>query len=768
MARRALPLALLLPLVLSAAHAASPSRAAAAAAADDDDAAYSPAALADRVDPAALPGTAPPRRPLDFPLFAGYVRVDPSGPPDGSTTAAAASASGGGGDDHPERARALYYVLAESADAPDAPCCLVLWLNGGPGCSSVGGGLLSEQGPFFPRRLPPEPAPSSLPSSNAANVTNATTTTTNAAAAAPRFALDPNPHAWNRGGANASVVFLESPAYVGFSYGNSTADAAVGDVRAAQDAATFLRRFVERFPKYRGVPLYLSGESYAGHYVPTLAAEVLRVNRAVAAGAGAGADGGGGADADFLAVAAPATALPLAGFAVGNPWTDAPTDNLGALDFWYAHAMISAEAHAEVKGACDMASAGPLALRSAKRAFFFRAGRAGAAAGGGGESNDEAACDDALDRAMREMGRINIYSVYKPVCREPGAAYEGMDEEEADGPAAWGDGGPHAEDDMAAAAAAGRRVAAPASAATRRRPPRSPMATQPARTSSEGVGGGDRPPPAPGGRDRKRRYDPCIGDEVEAFLNDPDVQKALHADPALGAIPGGSGGGGGAQGGGGQGKNATWSDCTDRIDYSRADLLSSMLPLYARLTGARGVDEGPDGEEEPGGAGGKWAAEALAAAKAGTATREAAVRAAWLRAAAASSLRMWVYSGDTDGIVPVLGTRRWVEGMGLPVAEGWRAWTDAEGQVGGRRVDYSSPAAAAAAGGNGTAAIGPFPSLSFVTVRGAGHMCPYDAPQRSQQLFSDFLSEGRAQEGAAEEAGGAANAAAAAAASQQV
>ena len=40
-----------------------------------------------------------------------------------------------------------------------------------------------------------------------------------------------------------------------------------------------------------------------------------------------------------------------------------------------------------------------------------------------------------------------------------------------------------------------------------------------------------------------------------------------------------------------------------------------------------------------------------------------------------------MFSGDVDGIVPVLGSRRWVEGLKLPVLKPWRPWTSGSGQV---------------------------------------------------------------------------------------
>jgi len=126
---------------------------------------------------------------------------------------------------------------------------LVLWLNGGPGCSSLGGGFLSELGPFYP--------------------------TGNR--------LVRNEYSWNK---VANMLFLESPAFVGFSYSNSSDDAYVGDSRTAEDSYKFLLRFLVRFPRFKGRPLWLAGESYAGHYVPQLALEIVNHNERVAAAQG--------------------------------------------------------------------------------------------------------------------------------------------------------------------------------------------------------------------------------------------------------------------------------------------------------------------------------------------------------------------------------------------------------------------------------------------------------------------------------------------------
>ena len=78
----------------------------------------------------------------------------------------------------------------------------------------------------------------------------------------------------------ANILFLESPARVGFSYSNTKSDYKnVGDKKTALDSYTFLVNWLERFPQYKTRDFYIAGESYAGHYVPQLAYTIVTKNR---------------------------------------------------------------------------------------------------------------------------------------------------------------------------------------------------------------------------------------------------------------------------------------------------------------------------------------------------------------------------------------------------------------------------------------------------------------------------------------------------------
>ena len=128
----------------------------------------------------------------------------------------------------------LFFWFFESRNDP-ANDPVVLWLNGGPGCSSMTG-LLFELGP---------------------------------ASIGPDIKPVHNPYSWNN---NASVIFLDQPVNVGFSYSEKR----VSNTRAVgKDVYALLNLFFETFPEYNGNGFHISGESYAGHYIPGIATEIL-------------------------------------------------------------------------------------------------------------------------------------------------------------------------------------------------------------------------------------------------------------------------------------------------------------------------------------------------------------------------------------------------------------------------------------------------------------------------------------------------------------
>ena len=79
-----------------------------------------------------------------------------------------------------------------------------------------------------------------------------------------------NEYAWTT---QANVLYLESPKGVGFSYCEgvlSSAQCVNTDESTAQDAYEFLVNFYAAYPEYKNRKFYITGESYAGIYIPML------------------------------------------------------------------------------------------------------------------------------------------------------------------------------------------------------------------------------------------------------------------------------------------------------------------------------------------------------------------------------------------------------------------------------------------------------------------------------------------------------------------
>ncbi|KAL2501953.1 Serine carboxypeptidase-like 45 [Forsythia ovata] len=189
-------------------------------------------------------------------------------------------------DEKQDRAFFYYFVEAET-DPASKP--LVLWLNGGPGCSSVGAGAFCEHGPFKP----------------SGNV------------------LVKNDYSWNK---EANVLYLESPAGVGFSYSaNKSFYQFVNDEMTAQDNLIFLENWFDKFPEFKNRDFYITGESYGGHYVPQLANLIIQ------------------SKAKFN----------LKGIAIGNPLLEFNTDFNSRAEFLWSHGLISDATYDQFTKVCN-------------------------------------------------------------------------------------------------------------------------------------------------------------------------------------------------------------------------------------------------------------------------------------------------------------------------------------------------------------------------------------------------------------------------------
>ncbi|XP_058077424.1 serine carboxypeptidase II-3-like [Magnolia sinica] len=404
---------------------------------------------------------------IDFAHYGGYVTVDE------------------------KTGRALFYYFAEAVEFHHASKPLLLWLNGGPGCSSLGFGAMEELGPFR--------------------------------VMSDGKTLYRNKYAWNK---VANVLFLESPAGVGFSYSNTTSDYDLsGDRQTAKDAYVFLVNWLERFPEYKNRDFYIAGESYAGHYVPQLAYSIIKHNEL-----------------------ANKTSINLKGITIGNAVIHRPTDNLGAYDYFWTHALISDEAINNIHKYCNFS---PNATTQPRQ------------------------CYNANEEVNIDIDPIDPYNIYAPLCFS------------------------------------------------------SKLTAKPKKASI-------------------MKYDPCTDYYVDAYLNTPQVQTALHANVTK--------------------LDYRWSACSDVIP-SWDDSPRTIIPLLMEFM--------------------------------------------------AKGIRIWVYSGDIDSVVPVTSTRYSLNVLKLPVKTPWRPWF-LKREVGGYTVEYKG-------------------DITLVTVRGAGHEVPSYQPIRALALIHNFL-----------------------------
>ncbi|KAH6677728.1 carboxypeptidase-like protein S1 [Halenospora varia] len=136
-----------------------------------------------------------------------------------------------------------FWFFEARNNASTAP--LAMWLNGGPGCSSMIG-LFQENGPcqFY----------------NGASTPSL------------------NKYSWNE---YANMLYIDQPIGTGFSYGT---DPVTSTVTAAPYVWAFMQAFYAQYPQYQNKDFGIFTESYGGHYGPEFANYFQTQNSAIKAG----------------------------------------------------------------------------------------------------------------------------------------------------------------------------------------------------------------------------------------------------------------------------------------------------------------------------------------------------------------------------------------------------------------------------------------------------------------------------------------------------
>lgn len=233
--------------------------------------------------------------------------------------------------------RNLHYWFVESESDPQNDP-VVLWLNGGPGCSSLDG-YWYENGPLH----------LTLNSSNDVEIVR-------------------NEYTWAK---KANMLYLEAPAGVGFSYSQNPGDYYTNDTKTADDNWKALVGFFQGFPEFANLDFYIAGESYAGVYIPTLAARVLEGNSQGQSN------------------------IKLKGILVGNGCTGnevgvcSPNGGFIEVDYLHSHALFSTALYDQIKSTCK------------------------------NPDNPSSECAQLLQTMGNEVGPVNIYDILGPCIAGP-------------------------------------------------------------------------------------------------------------------------------------------------------------------------------------------------------------------------------------------------------------------------------------------------------------------------------------------------------------
>ncbi|CAK9237565.1 unnamed protein product [Sphagnum troendelagicum] len=134
-------------------------------------------------------------------------------------------------------AKMFYFFFESRGNKSEDP--LVLWMTGGPGCASELA-LFYENGPF--------------------KITN-------------NLTLEWNNYGWDK---VSNIIFVDQPVGTGFSYSSDLRDIRHDEEGVSEDMYDFFQAFFEAHPEFAKNNFFVTGESYAGHYVPAVTGRLHR------------------------------------------------------------------------------------------------------------------------------------------------------------------------------------------------------------------------------------------------------------------------------------------------------------------------------------------------------------------------------------------------------------------------------------------------------------------------------------------------------------
>ncbi|KAL8229982.1 hypothetical protein R6Q57_014882 [Mikania cordata] len=146
---------------------------------------------------------------------------------------------------------AIFYVFYEARNHNNISISetpLLIWLQGGPGCSSMTGNFF-EIGPWL------------VTPSLRHNVEHLT--------------LKPNLGSWNR---LFGLLFLDNPIGTGFSIAATPEEIPRDQNAVAKHLSIAIKKFIALDSLFESRPVYITGESYAGKYVPSIGYYIIKKN----------------------------------------------------------------------------------------------------------------------------------------------------------------------------------------------------------------------------------------------------------------------------------------------------------------------------------------------------------------------------------------------------------------------------------------------------------------------------------------------------------